>query len=225
MHILLINTNPVVSRLISLNTHNDTTIQIDEISGGEKAPRQRYDVVFVDEKCCNADMIRAYIQTVTAGEKVLFSTEKKSSIEGIDRVISKPFLPSEISTLLQMILPNINAEAEEDEEREEEESLSAGNEPILDSGEIEKIKQILLDEEMGITETGEEEMERESVIALEEKGPKKRKKKKKMSKKLKKKMSFEENLLEALTEMKPRQIRKLLEGAEVSIAIRFPKGV
>jgi len=220
MYILLVNTNPVVSRLISLNTRNDADIQIDEINGHEKVPRQRYDAVFIDEKCCSEDLIREYVQKVTAGEKVLFSTEKKSSIEGINRVITKPFLPSEISTLLQMILLNSDLETEE-----EEESLPEENESILDSDEIEKIKQILLDEEMEITQTGETEMEAVSVIPPEKKRPKKRKKKKKMSKVSKKKIDFEENLLEALTEMKPRQIRKLLEGAEVSIAIRFPKGV
>ena len=101
---------------------------------------------------------------------------------------------------------------------------------ILDGQEIELIKQLLLDEEQEPAENEESEVESESAIVEEQekskkrKKPKRKEKKKTTSKTKQKSMRFEENLLEALVEMKPKKIRKLLEGAEVSIAIRFPKG-
>lgn len=239
MHILLVNTNPVVSRLISLNTRDDATIHVDEINGDEMIPGEWYDVVFIDEKCCDSEVMSAHLQRVRAREKILFSSQKENTVEGIDRVIKKPFLPSEITAVLQSILQNkgiaigeeegesltLSESGEVDDDSEKEEIL------ILDSQELEKIKKLLLDEELEVAENEEFEAESEGVIADEpnkpekREKPKKKKKNKKVSITKEKRVSFEENLLEALVEMKPKQIRKLLEGAEVSIAIRFPKGV
>jgi len=235
MHILLVNTNPIVSRLIALNTRDDTAIHVDEINGTEMIPGEWYDVVFLDEKCCDAETMGAYLQKVRAGRKILFSSRKENGVEGIDRVIMKPFLPSEITAVLQSILQNKEMAAEEGHlpPRESGEAAEdSGKEEILilDGQEIELIKQLLLDEEQETTESEESEVEPESVIVKEQEKPKKRKKPKKKEKKKttskakNKSLKFEEKLLEALVEMKPQKIRKLLEGAEVSIAIRFPKG-
>lgn len=230
MHILLVNTNPVVSRLISLNTRDDATIHVDEISGNEMIPGEWYDVVFIDEKCCDAEVVSADLQKVRSGEKILFSSRKENTIEGIDRVIMKPFLPSEITAVLQSILQNkeMTTGEEEDppilgENREVNEDSEKEENLILDSQEIEIIKQLLLDEELEVVEN-----EEPGSVNVEEQNKSRQKskpkKKKTASKTKKKKMGFEENLLEALVEMKPKKIRKLLEGAEVSITIRFPKG-
>ncbi len=235
MHILLVNTNPVVSRLISLNTRDDATIHVDEINGSEMIPGEWYDVVFLDEKCCDTEVIGAYLQKVRAGRKILFSSQKENSVEGIDRVIMKPFLPSEITAVLESILQNKEMAAEEeplspDESGEANEDSGKEEILILDGQEIELIKQLLLDEEQEAVEDQGSEVESESAIVEEQdkpekrKKPKKKKKSKTASKTKGKEMRFEENLLEALVEMKPKKIRKLLEGAEVSIAIRFPKG-
>jgi len=235
MHILLVNTNPVVSRLISLNTRDDATIHVDEINGSEMIPGERYDVVFLDEKCCDTEVMGTYLQKVRAWKKILFSSQKGISVEGIDRVIVKPFLPSEITTVLESILQNKEMAAEEgplspDESGETNEDSEKEEILILDGQEIEIIKQLLLDEELETAENEEPEVEPESVIVEEQnkpekrKKPKKKKKNKTASKTKEQKMGFEENLLEALVEMKPKKIRKLLKGAEVSIVIRFPKG-
>ena len=235
MHILLVNTNPVVSRLIALNTRDDTAIEVDEINGSEMIPGEWYDVVFLDEKCCDAEVMGAYLQKVRAERKILFSSRKENNIEGIDRVIMKPFLPSEITTVLQSILQHKEMAVKEElllPVESEEVNENSGKEEILilDGQEIELIKQLLLDEEQESEENEESEVEPESVIAKEQKKLTKRKKSRKKEKKKttsktkNKSMKFEENLLEALVEMKPQKIRKLLEGAEVSIAIRFPKG-
>ena len=235
MHILLVNTNPVVSRLIALNTRDEAAIEVDEINGSEMIPGEWYDVVFLDEKCCDTEVIGAYLQKVRAGRKILFSSQKENSVEGIDRVILKPFLPSEITAVLQSILENKEMAAEEellspDESGEANEDSGKEEILILDGQEIELIKQLLLDEEQEAVEDQGSEVESESAIVEEQdkpekrKKPKKKKKSKTASKTKEQKMGFEENLLEALVDMKPKKIRKLLEGAEVSIAIRFPKG-
>ena len=213
MRILLINTNPVVSRLISWNSRDNDLIQVDEVDGSEKVSREYYDVLFIDEKCCNDKAVGKHIQKVNAGEKILFSSHRENDIEGIDRVILKPFLPSEITETLQFIL-----QSEEIKEKEEPlvldenaEADAAGEErehSILDEQEVEAIKQLLLDEGLEIEQ--DEVSESESQVSEKKNRPE---------------VSVEENFLESLMEMKPKKIRKLLEGAEISITIRFPKEV
>lgn len=232
MQILLVNTNPVISRLISLVT-GSANIHIDEITGYEVVPQGRYDILFMDEDCCNEEGIKAFSNKVTARKKILFSSQKEKIVEGIDSVVAKPFLPSEISRVIETLpeRPEETFDAGDvvsagvDENKSDQEIENS----ILDSAEIEKIKQLLTEEWLEIAENEESDMEPEELM-IEEKEQKKKKepikkKKEKISRKIKKKEAkFEKNLLEAMRAMKPRKIKKLLKGAEVSISIRFPKG-
>ncbi len=196
MRILLVNTNPIISRLISWNTRSNDTIRLDEIDTVEKIPEVYYDVIFIDEKCCEIQQIDIYLQKMNTGNKILFSAQKESTIKGIDRVILKPFLPSEITMVLQSILSDREGRGESIATAEE----GTGREDsVLDGKEIEIIKQLLLEDEP--------ETEMDEVDEIVEKSN----------------MGFEEKFLETLIEMKPRKIRKLLEGAEISITIKFPK--
>jgi len=231
MRILLVNTNPVVSRLILLNAQEDEGTRVDEIGGDETIPSKRYDIAFIDEQCCGTGKLGDYIRRVQAGKKVLFSTQREHEPEGIDEVVLKPFLPSEISKVLQTIVPISDAEAEAEQLMDpvdggEEDALLEGNvsdtgEQILDSEEIEKIRRLLVEEyeEEAGTDMQKSEFS-EPVPPAEGKNPKKKKK----SRKSGKRSGIEHQLLEAITKMKPKKIRKLLGGAEMSIVIRFPEG-
>jgi hypothetical protein len=234
MHILLVNTNPVVSRLIALKTRDNADISVEEIDGSAAIPREAYDLLFVDEQCCGEKEMRKFLRKVHAGKKVLFSVSGESGESEADSVILKPFLPSDITAILQPLIESGKSireeeKGEEPEPSESEEALEVSGTEIveesliLDGDEIEKIKQILIDEELDGTAGRKQAEEPEAVTAEEKKKPKKKKKKKSSAKTKEKKKGFEENLLAALVEMKPKKIRKLLKGAEVNIAIRFPE--
>ncbi len=225
MHILLVNTNPIVSRLIAWNTRGDDSIHIDEIDGKEGTPRDAYDILFIDEKCCDDKALSKHLRKVEAKEKILFSSQKENMIEGIDRVIRKPFLPSDITSILQSILElelpekketplktDENIEIFESPDIVENSENKTGS--ILDDQEIETIKQLLLDEGLEIEQNNESSVESGADEV-----------KQKVTEKEKSKVKFEENLLESLIEMKPKRLKKLLAGAEVSITIKFPKEV
>ena len=244
MHILLVNTNPVVSRLLSLNARDNEDIRIDEVDSFGDLQRKRYDVAFIDEKCCDMGEIAKILKRIKSRKNILLSTEKESPVEGIDRIVSKPFLPSEITHLLQeMMLEMVDGEETEDENIEDEEAgdsektvneeavnedgdLIFGEEssPILDTEEIEKIKLLLEEDEPKMDDRKKKDMITESPkpAANEKKKAKKKKRKKKMKSK-KKEEKIDEKLLAAVLEMKPKKIRKLLEGAEVSITVKFPE--
>ena len=236
MHILLVNTNPVVSRLIALKTRDYRDISVEEIDGKGAIPEAWYDLLFIDAQCCGEKEMRRYLKKVQARKKVLFSTAGENRVKEADSIILKPFLPSDITAVLQPLIESGESirEARKTEEPEisgPEEELEVSPEEtaeeslILDGDEIEKIKQLLIDEELDVAVEEEKVEEPESETVKEKKSPKKKKKSKRSIKTKNRKRDFEENLLKALIEMKPKKIRKLLEGAELRIAIRFPKEV
>jgi hypothetical protein len=229
MHILLVNTNPVISRLMFLILRNDKSIVLDEVSGTELPTEVYYDILFVDEKCCSTEEMKIFLQRASMKKKILLTTSKEKHFEGIDYVIRKPFLPSEITSVIQSFSYNEKSRSKEKKKQGFSIFTSGGDKAekndakkqeyqILDSDEMEKIKQLLFDESLSeishqtaeteLFKTEKEAENRDASLPIEQK-----------------ETNLDKKLLEALMEMKPRKIRKLLEGAEVSINIRFPKEV
>jgi len=202
MNILLVNTNPVVSRLLSLHSRRDFTIDVDEIKGGEPIPRGRYDIVFVDEQCCHIRQIEKYLQGISAAKKIVLSSGSDSQIDWADGVIKKPFLPSEISKALSSYIDSFEDDLD-DLDAFFEESLYDSSLSVLNRDEIKKIQYLLENEES-------QEFE-ELVVPKKEEGIKVED------------GVFENKLLVALMKMKPKKIKKLLQGAEVTVTIKFPK--
>jgi len=93
MKILLINANPVVSRLLALCTR-DAHLFLDEVTGVDELKDVVYDLVFVDDG--------AYVEAVDAFlgkgkiRKKIFISYMKDTVKGFDGTIKKPFLPSQI---------------------------------------------------------------------------------------------------------------------------------
>jgi hypothetical protein len=205
MNILLVNTNPVVSRLLSLHSRRDFTIDVDEIKGGEPIPRGRYDIVFVDEQCCHIRQIEKYLQGISAAKKIVLSSGSDSQIDWADGVIKKPFLPSEISKALSSYIDSFEDDLDDLDDLDAffEESLYDSSLSVLNRDEIKKIQYLLENEES-------QEFE-ELVVPKKEEGIKVED------------GVFENKLLVALMKMKPKKIKKLLQGAEVTVTIKFPK--
>lgn len=265
MHILLINNNPVVSRLISFCMRQDR-MSLEEVQDAEALVRDSYDVVFVDE-ASYTEQTKETLTGLPVRKKVFLTSSSEAGEEErfFDTVVKKPFLPSQITTLIERLqeedawqtaaegsplfpLSGDGAKAENAENAGSAESRTP-EEPIreasiLDSNEIERIK-ALLDMKEEPREVSDEELqsrkvevikeqliadgveivdEEEYVEALSKKPllPKKKKKRSKKSKKTDEEtFTFEEALLAAVKGMKVKKIKKLLEGAEVTININF----
>jgi hypothetical protein len=150
MKILLINANPVVSRLLDLCTR-DENLHLDEVSSTKNIVG--YDVLFVDDASYDAGVTQAVL-LADVGKKV-FITSKDEEVEGFDITVKKPFLPSDIISLLQS-LKNTEPSVEKEnillsafEEEKEEESEVKSDETVLDTNEIAKIKELLeMDDEV-----------------------------------------------------------------------------
>jgi len=132
MNILLINTNPVVSRLLALCTR-DEAIVLDEVVGADAVKKASYDIVFVDEASYVND-VQALLETLKAGKKVFISYAGEA-VRGFDETVKKPFLPSQIINIIKSTPVNDADETEEKVALEEDismSSLTSENEEALD---------------------------------------------------------------------------------------------
>ena len=177
MKILLINDNPVVSRLLTLCTR-DEDIVLDEVKSVDALKDTDYDLLFVND-ASYGEQIEGLLANKRIRKKVFISYDEEP-VEGFDLTIKKPFLPSQITEVIQ------NIDMSEEIEESEDETLSLTLEPteedqvedeafppifplsseskvhdevpeaveenapeVLDSNEIEKIKALLnMDEEI-----------------------------------------------------------------------------
>ncbi len=186
MHILLINNNPVVSRLISFCIREDN-MNLEEVHDVGAVARDRYDVVFVDE-ASYGDETEEVLANLIMRKKVFLSSkdEMDDEVGPFDTVIKKPFLPSQITALLESLeeddtlevsteIPSIfplssdevnveDAEESEDETVEEDEKAAT---KVLDLNEIDKIK-ALLEMEEEVEAVSDEEYESRKVEVIKQ---------------------------------------------------------
>ncbi|MCW8821836.1 MAG: hypothetical protein OQK45_06390 [Sulfurovum sp.] len=171
MKILLININPVVSRLLALCTRDEHIVLV-EVNSAEAVEKVSYDILFVDEASYSND-VKALLEKLDVRKKV-FISYSGAHMTGFDETIKKPFLPSQIIKVIEDVdMSEVSEDIEEenisifplatDEESVEEEvlptifPLSEDQEEtddtleiqedrdteILNSNEIEKIKALL----------------------------------------------------------------------------------
>ncbi|SFV58705.1 Transcription initiation factor IIF alpha subunit [hydrothermal vent metagenome] len=179
MHILLINVNPVVSRLLILCTRDDT-ILLDEVESVDKVSKNHYDIVFVDESSYGRDVMVS-LERLKSLKKV-FISYLGDEVKGFDATIKKPFLPSQITEVIAAVQKHRSDEgSERDEEGSTEdkfsifplsaEEIDENTTAVLDVDEIEKIKALLnMDDDSGIEESklSEEEIEALKVEVIKE---------------------------------------------------------
>ena len=157
MNILLINTNPVVSRLISLCMRDDDTV-FEEVADANLIVLDRYDIVFVDD-ASYVDGLKDTLTNLMIRKKVFLSAKNSSedSLDYFDEVINKPFLPSQITAVLESLdeIENDTEEIEDEhfifplstEDGPKKDEIEPKETEVLDSSEIERIKALLEDDD------------------------------------------------------------------------------
>jgi hypothetical protein len=100
MKILLVNSNPVVSRLTALSARKES-VELDEIKDISELKKSEYNIVFVDSEAFNIELSNV-LKNLNIKRKVLFYTQDDKEIDEIfNFTILKPFLPSEVSAILR----------------------------------------------------------------------------------------------------------------------------
>ena len=185
MNILLINKNPIISRLVTLCMHDDN-ITFEELEYLTDITLDKYDIIFVDGDSYSTS-VEALLSLTEIELKVLF-LESDSTLDYDEEVfthtIEKPFLPSQIKDIIHTLTP-----------------IKSTNTPeILDANEIDKIKSLLIEDDSELV------IENDIVDIISKKEDS---------------FTLEEKILSTLKGMKIKKIKKLLEGAEINISIKF----
>lgn len=190
MHILLINNNPVVSRLLDLCTRDERMV-LEEVEGIAMIEQEKYDVVFIDEGSYTGEVLNLS-DIVDIGTKVLLSNADVE-INDFDMTVKKPFLPSQIIEILEhtqnnehvyvleeenlieepleepTIFPLNEDKLEIDDVSTKEDDEYVSSEEVLDSTEMEKIKALLdMDDEVHEEELNDETYEERKIEAIKE---------------------------------------------------------
>ncbi len=112
MKILLINNNPVVSRLTALSARKEN-IDIDEIQEVTELSSDKYDIVFVDSDSLTKDVKETIKEHLKVKKMVLFYSDgDEEDKEEFDITILKPFLPSEVSAVIRSVEEMVEEEEE-----------------------------------------------------------------------------------------------------------------
>ena len=185
MDILLINANPVVSRMMALCTR-DGVYHLEEVSDATGAQKAHYDIIFVDDGSYTT-ATEDLLKRVEVSQKVLLASKKMEKESKFDRVIRKPFLPSQIVDLLEgrdeTPVESIESESvekigmdddlvsetvSEEKVSEEDDPFGLTFEELLDLSESESPQEVSETSEQGVkSETEEESADREALFDLD----------------------------------------------------------
>lgn len=118
MKILLINHNPVVSRLTALSAKKEQ-VDLDEIQEVSELRASDYDIVFVDSENYNSEISNLLNNSGIEKKVLFFAQNEEVESELFNETILKPFLPSEVSAIIRETKVEIHekeqaAEVEED---------------------------------------------------------------------------------------------------------------
>ena len=106
MKILLINDNPVVSRLTALSARKED-VEIDEIQEVTELQSDKYDIIFIDSESWTKDVSDVISENVKSKKLVLFYVDgEEEERKHFDVSILKPFLPSEVSAVIRSLESN-----------------------------------------------------------------------------------------------------------------------
>lgn len=251
MKILLINANPVVSRLFTLCTRAEDIV-LDEVKRMGKSKETDYDILFVDDASYDKD-VEALLEKRSMKKKVLISYVE-NDVKGFDETIKKPFLPSQITKVIDSIDMSDSIEENKQEDEEAFNIIADTGTEVLDGNEIEKIKALLdMDNEdtaLNVDQTiSEDEYEARKVKIIKEQliadgleiieedaivealstsvldtldvSSPLTKKTKKSQFTLEELTRVEKAFTVAMSKLKAKKIKKLLKGKEIEIKIKL----
>lgn len=112
MKILLLNDNPVVRKLVALSaqkTKDDLSViwSVDEVEEGE------YDLLIVDDAHYSDESMGGLKEKIQYKTSLLMATRGNATPSGFDKVINKPFLPTDLVDLFAQIAQSLTTAPEE----------------------------------------------------------------------------------------------------------------
>jgi len=172
MRLLLLNTNPAVSRLIKLST-DKVGYELDEFDDYGLVPLVQYDVILVDNEVYEEEALEGVKETSECNYVVYIGQRGTQKPQGVNVLLEKPFLPTDFLTLLEKAKNTLLSVRVEDpivlpEQNDEEKAFDIDNIDTLDEDEPLTLPIASDDEdaslELGEVELGEMSFEDESLL-------------------------------------------------------------
>jgi uncharacterized membrane protein len=110
MRILLLNDNPVVRKLVALSAQK-TKDDLDVIWSLDEIEHPHYDLLIMDDALYSDEAMRQLRAKITFKSTLLMATRGSAVPAGFDKVINKPFLPTDLVELFVGIantLPDVD---------------------------------------------------------------------------------------------------------------------
>ena len=110
--ILLLNDNPVVTKLVTLSAQKtddtvDTAHSIDEVTAG------KYDLLVIDDALYNEESFTALKEQISFKKSLFVCSRDTENSDEFDATIKKPFLPTDMVELFTTIKKNLDVVTEE----------------------------------------------------------------------------------------------------------------
>ncbi len=123
MKLLLINKNPVVSRMMMMSVPK-AGFEIEECEDVYHLPSGNYDVVVIDDEMYDENFLNVIKQNLKYYQLGLVTSSKNINASEFDFLLSKPFLPTDLIEILRKIKTDIESQKEQvplfkEEEKEE----------------------------------------------------------------------------------------------------------
>lgn len=135
MNLLLINKNPVVSRMIHLSAPK-VGLEIKECSNVYDLPKGHFDIVVIDDEMFDENFLKDIKNSIDFEKIGIITSSKEEQADGFDFVLIKPFLPTDLVELLRSLKSKIeNAKTKKNETEENIE---------IENSQEDNIKNILL---------------------------------------------------------------------------------
>ena len=171
MKLLLINKNPVVSRMLKLSAPK-AGFEVEECDNVYNLPSGEVDVVFIDDEMYDENFLKEIRKNINFSQIGLITTSKDEQIEGFDFTLTKPFLPTDLIELLRglkskiaYIKEYVQEDKEEIVQKEEKEETPTD---ILSLNEIPEIEDKKIEGNLPEPLEVEESVKREEIVEFEE---------------------------------------------------------
>ena len=172
MKILLVNENPVVTKLVTLSAQK-TSDELDVVSSLEEIETQEYDLLAIDDGVYTQEIFAQIKEAISYKSSLYICSKETLEEEVFDATLKKPFLPTDLVDIFatmgkksqEVLLDDLDDEIELPEENEDEISLDEEDFDELDELDLDDIELDSLEDELLLDD---EESEGEPVLDNEE---------------------------------------------------------
>jgi len=116
MRILLLNDNPVVRKLVALSAQK-TKDDLNVIWSVDEIEHDVYDLLIVDDAYYSDEIMAALNERITYKTSLLMATRGNAVPAGFDKVINKPFLPTDLVELFASIEKTLSVAVKKEDEK------------------------------------------------------------------------------------------------------------